>query len=483
MKKMKVSTKLLVSFMAVAILMTVLGVASIVGMLMMNTMNDEMYEKQTYPMPHLAKMKETLQSIRVNVREMVLGVVKEDRSLVDSAFAEIGSYLPVMENAKNTYRATLVNGDIIALFERTASSYENDLVPIVLEIHQESLAGDLPAIMDLLEICKELSYAILENLEQIMVMKVREAADTAAAGDTIFTVLFIAIVAILAVSIAGAIGLALYISGLISKPLIAVTNSLSDVTEKINGAATQFSESANNLAISSSSQAASIEETSATMNETSSMVAQTAENTGRAAKLAEEASKNANRGKTKMQDMVSAMTELKESSNLIQKIIKTIDDIAFQTNLLAINATVEAARAGGDAGRSFSVVADEVRNLARKSAASAAETTEIIEKNIKLTNTSGEISVEVEEALETMTKQFATLNEIIHEIDVASDEQTTGVRQINTAMSQMEGATISTAAISEESAASAKMLTDLVGDLQDVHSSITSVVWGEGGGR
>jgi methyl-accepting chemotaxis protein len=180
--------------------------------------------------------------------------------------------------------------------------------------------------------------------------------------------------------------------------------------------------------------------------------------------------------------MVTAMAELKESSNLISKIVKTIDDIAFQTNLLAINATVEAARAGGDAGRSFAVVAEEVRTLARKSASSAAETTDIIEKNIKLTNTGSEISAEVEQALETMTAQFAKLNDVIHEINVASDEQATGVKQINTAMSQMESATISTAAISEESAASAKMLTDLVGDLQSVHSSINTVVYGSSRG-
>ena len=214
------------------------------------------------------------------------------------------------------------------------------------------------------------------------------------------------------------------------------------------------------------------------MNETSSMIAQTAENTGQAAELAEKASKNSEEGKMKMLDMVTAMEELKESSSQISKIIKTIDSIASQTNLLAINATVEAARAGGDAGRSFAVVAEEVRNLAKKSSDSAAETTDIIEKNIKLTDTGSKISVDVESALATISDQFAKLNEVIHEIDTASNEQTSGVKQINAAMSQMESATMSTAAISEESAASAKMLTDLVNDLQDVHTSITAVVHG-----
>jgi len=478
MKNMKVSSKLIVSFTIILVFMAAVGGVGIFGLLQMNQMKSDMYYQQTYPLPYIAKMKEILQSMRVSVRDMVINASIGDQAQVESSWKEIEEYIPLMDQNKKTYRDTIKNPDIRVLFDRTNDIYENDLTPVVIAIYGEAQNANLDAIMPLLETCVSLSKTILSNYEEIMQMKVKEASDALDTANSWFTILFILIAGSILVAIAVGMALALYISGIISKPLIRVTDSLNEVTIKINGAATQFSESSNNLANSSSSQAASIEETSATMNETSSMIAQTAENTGQATKLAEEASKNAESGKTKMQEMVKAMEELKTSSSLISKIVKTIDSIASQTNLLAINATVEAARAGGDAGRSFAVVAEEVRSLARKSASSAAETTDIIEKNMKLTNAGEKISVEVEAALEKMTNQFASLNEIIHEINIASDEQATGVKQINTAMSQMEGATISTAAISEESAAQARVLNDLVRDLQDVHASITTVVYG-----
>ncbi|MCL2774100.1 MAG: cache domain-containing protein, partial [Oscillospiraceae bacterium] len=136
-----------------------------------------------------------------------------------------------------------------------------------------------------------------------------------------------------------------------------LVGNIENSTNRINTEISNLAGSSGQLASGSSKQAASIEETSATMNETASMVAQNAENTRLAAQIAADATETANKGMKEMTDMIKAMNELKDSSDKVGKIVKTIDDIAFQTNLLAINATVEAARAGGDAGRSFSVVA------------------------------------------------------------------------------------------------------------------------------
>jgi methyl-accepting chemotaxis protein len=184
-----------------------------------------------------------------------------------------------------------------------------------------------------------------------------------------------------------------------------------------------------------------------------------------------------------MRDMVTAMAQLRESSGIISKIIKTIDDLAFQTNLLAINATIEAARAGGDAGRSFSVVAEEVRNLASKSATAAADTAAIIDKNITLANSGNQISCDVSESLESIADQFSNLERLISEINAASEEQNVGVRQINEAVSQIEKSTQSNAATSEESAASAAMLRELINDLEGVYHDIHAVVNGAASSR
>jgi len=286
-------------------------------------------------------------------------------------------------------------------------------------------------------------------------------------------------IALSVIAFAVAAVLAFYIAGIINRPLTAATKSMYSAVGNLDKSIEQFRETSGSLAESSNQQAAAIEETSATMNETSSMIAQNAENTRQAAQLASQSKKSSESGREKMRSMVQAMNELKESSDVISKIIKTIDDIAFQTNLLAINATIEAARAGGDAGRSFAVVADEVRSLAQKSADSAAETTEIIEKNMALTNTGREISREVADALETITNQFTSLNQIISEINAASEEQASGVKQINVTMTHMEQSTQSNAAASQELAASSKMLKELSDELEQVYNAIDFVVDGK----
>ena len=264
----------------------------------------------------------------------------------------------------------------------------------------------------------------------------------------------------------------------ITVPLTKATESLYRVINEITSSASQFKDSSANLADGSNKQAAAIQETSATMTETTSMISQNAENTQQATKLAQKSQEEASNGKVKMREMVDSMNQIKESSDAISKIIKTIDDIAFQTNLLAINATVEAARAGGDAGRSFAVVAEEVRNLAKKSAEAAANTTDIIDKNIYLTNSGREISTEVAEVLETVMSEIHNLSKIINEISAASEEQANGVKQVNIALSQMEKTTQSNAAVSEESASAANMLDSLTEDLQNVNEAIDLVIYG-----
>jgi len=177
-----------------------------------------------------------------------------------------------------------------------------------------------------------------------------------------------------------------------------------------------------------------------------------------------------------MTELVNTINELKESSGRVGKIVKTIDEIAFQTNLLAINATVEAARAGGDSGRSFAVVAQEVRSLAQRSADASRETADIIEKNISLTNSS---RAEVEQVL-MLTKKDAQdmteLNKLISEINAASEEQASGIKQINIAVSQMEKVTQENAAVAEENAAASNSMKNEIINLEDAVDIAKSII-------
>ena len=228
-------------------------------------------------------------------------------------------------------------------------------------------------------------------------------------------------------------------------PLTEINQGLTDGAEQVASASEQLSAASQQLAEGSSEQASSLEETSATLNESSSMIQQTSDNTSRASELSLSASTASEKGSSEMKNMMQSMIEIKESSGELSKIIKVIDDIAFQTNILSLNAAVEAARAG-EAGAGFAVVAEEVRNLAQRSAKAAQDTTEIIEKNLQMSEAGVSVAQRVQEALQEINQQSGELNNLIDEINTASKEQTQGINQINAAVNQMEQVTQQNAA-------------------------------------
>ena len=155
-----------------------------------------------------------------------------------------------------------------------------------------------------------------------------------------------------------------------------------------------------------------------------------------------------------MQEMVSAMSDIKASSDNIAKIIKTIDEIAFQTNILALNAAVEAARAG-EAGAGFAVVAEEVRNLAQRAAHAARETAEKIDDSITKSARGAELSTRVSSGLEQIADKARKMNDLVGEIATSSKEQSQGLTQVGGAMTQMDRVTQANAGSAEETASAA----------------------------
>ncbi|HWZ51737.1 MAG TPA: methyl-accepting chemotaxis protein [Granulicella sp.] len=247
---------------------------------------------------------------------------------------------------------------------------------------------------------------------------------------------------------------------------------------QIAAAASQMATSSQSLAQGASQQATTIEETSSAATEINSMARRAAENSRTTAEMvnaSEVTFADANRA---LGEMVAAMAGIGESSQQISTIIKVIDEIAFQTNILALNAAVEAAHAG-EAGLGFAVVANEVRNLALRSALAAKDTTTLIEDSIAKAG-GGRVKVDqVGTSLRSITAEFANIKKLIDEIQQGSIEQSRGVEQISKAITQMEQMTQRTAANSQQGAASSAELNAQAESLQNVVDRLRIMVDGE----
>ncbi|MCP4118857.1 MAG: chemotaxis protein [Desulfobacteraceae bacterium] len=275
--------------------------------------------------------------------------------------------------------------------------------------------------------------------------------------------------------------MAIFITRGITKPLNRVIEGMGEGASQVAAASSQVSSASQSLAEGSSQQAASIEETSSSLEEMSSMTKQNAENAGQADKLMTEANQVVKRANSSMEHLTLSMEEISKASNETSKIIKTIDEIAFQTNLLALNAAVEAARAG-EAGAGFAVVAEEVRNLAMRSAEAAKDTAELIESTVKKVQDGSDLVNQTNTAFTEVAESSSKVGELIGEISEASREQSTGIEQVNTAVSEMDRVTQQNAANAEESASASEEMNAQAESMREFVIELATLVGGTGTG-
>ncbi len=251
----------------------------------------------------------------------------------------------------------------------------------------------------------------------------------------------------------------------LSRRLSELSGRLVDTSWRLDESSQQVSTASNMLAKAANEQASTLAETSASLGEMASRTQQNASHAQLAKGLAGETRNAADASSVDLREMNQAMREIEGASQGIAKIIQTIDEIAFQTNLLALNAAVEAARAG-EAGLGFSVVAEEVRNLAQRSAEAANETSDKIQDAAAKSQWGVEISIRVEKRLGDITERIRKVDELIAKIATASAEQSQGISQINQAVADMEKMTHSNAASSAQSASAARELSDQASQLR-----------------
>lgn len=248
--------------------------------------------------------------------------------------------------------------------------------------------------------------------------------------------------------------------------------TIGESAEQVSGGAEQVATGAQALSQGATEQASSIEELAAAIEDISSHVQETAKNALAAEAQTQEAETIIRECNQQMDSLTRAIANMNNSSSEIEKIIKTIEDIAFQTNILALNAAVEAARAG-EAGKGFAVVADEVRNLASKSAEAAKNTTLLIQNSIQAVHegtamadaTSHTLAAVVEKALDTGTA-VARITKATEEQAASLAQCTLGVDQISAVVQTNSATAEESAAASEELSAQAEALKEMLTSFQ-----------------
>jgi len=215
---------------------------------------------------------------------------------------------------------------------------------------------------------------------------------------------------------------------------------LDTTSQELNNEMIELTKASKALSTASNEQAASLEETAAALEEVTSTIISNTQNTAKMATLSNDVQNSATNGQNLANETFKSMESINNEVTAITEAISVIDQIAFQTNILSLNAAVEAATAG-EAGKGFAVVAQEVRNLATRSAQAAKEIKDIVEKATQKANNGKEIAQNMIDGYQTLNDNINNQIKIIEDVSNASNEQKSAIEQINDAVTLLDKTT------------------------------------------
>lgn len=284
---------------------------------------------------------------------------------------------------------------------------------------------------------------------------------------------FMVLIAVLGIGII--VYLAFVITRSVASPIQRTVTGLKRSAEQLSMAADQIADTSYTLSQSAAQQAVSVEETSASLEEMKGSSRETSELTDGARELMEENIMKSGQSLKTLVQLTREMTKIESDSELIIKVIKSIDEIAFQTNLLALNASVEAVKAG-EAGSGFAVVADEVRSLAMRSTESAQNSQNLLNTTVLSINNSAHAIKKINKDFEGIIESATIMGDKTAEVTRASRDLAKGIEQISVAANEMDKVAQHVASASEESAAAAEQMYAESANLKDLVGELTTLV-------
>jgi len=501
--RMKVGTRLIAGFLTLSLLGALVATIGIYNMSEMNARTDRLYKRELLGVSYVKEANINLVYIGRALRTVMLASTDKDRedavAAIETARSQLSSNLDkarqlfVTENGKRRLAET----------ERSVREYEAAVAEALRLARAEALQQQRASVDFLLASAAPKGKVADDLMTELSRIKEENASTAATEAASLYESSRILMLMLVLGSVAFGVGLGVLLTRSLTRQLGGEPDYAADVagriaagdltvevalragdqnsmlaamktmrdslaqivgqvrngTEAIASASSQIATGNMDLSTRTEEQASSLEETASSMEELTSTVQQNADNARQANGLAIMASEVAERGGMVVSQVVDTMASINESSKKIVDIIGVIDGIAFQTNILALNAAVEAARAG-EQGRGFAVVASEVRTLAQRSASAAKEIKLLIDDSVGKVDTGARLVDQAGSTMDEVVSSVRRVTDIMGEISSASLEQTSGIEQINMAVSQMDHVTQQNASLVEEAAAAAESLQD-----------------------